>query len=429
MNWIFPENLDMNGFATPLTALIVLIGLWTFRGQITKLIDWIVQFRRVEKTKDGYAMHGAEPLAQAPSTSPQEQKLLDATTMEARNSSQEANLLSARTIGQIAEATEVIEESWVDAYTDKDYAKAVKLMQDEIDKSTEAEPPPNWIRSFQASLIFTLDAKDGIAQFTKLTEQFPGNHEPYVWWASSHRKIAQFDLALQVLDRGLLSVTNKSSILGEKVSTLRQADRIPEAIEFGLTSLKEYPDAEDIYLQLAAIYLESKKLPQAIDILERGLVSTTRNELLRAKLATIFWENKAPELAALHFATLAEQFPKNPTYLAYLGNAYLELGFFDRAMVKYREADKVAEGKEAWITGNIGNMLYARGLHSEGIEYLQRAIQMNPNSEYAHRRVAEAITARDAQKKEIEELFVKVERRNTFPLPTHLQLVPLKEIE
>jgi uncharacterized coiled-coil DUF342 family protein len=91
-------------------------------------------------------------------------------------------------------------------------------------------------------------------------------------------------------------------------------------------------------------------------------------------------------------------------------------------MAKYRHANKLAEEKEAWIVGNIGNLLHARGLHSESIEYLQRAMQISQDSEYIHRRLSEAITARDEQTKKIEDLFTKVARRNTYPLPEHLRL-------
>lgn len=42
--------------ATTLTMLIVLVLAVIFRKDLRKLVDWIVKFRRVSKTKEGYSL-------------------------------------------------------------------------------------------------------------------------------------------------------------------------------------------------------------------------------------------------------------------------------------------------------------------------------------------------------------------------------------
>ena len=93
---------------------------------------------------------------------------------------------------------------------------------------------------------------------------------------------------------------------------------------------------------------------------------------------------------------------KEVNSLALRANAYLSLGFHDAALVGYKAANEIAEGKQGWVLANMGNLLNNVGLFSEAIEYLERANFAEPMSSYTHDRLAKAIKARDDEREKVE---------------------------
>jgi len=173
----------------------------------------------------------------------------------------------------------------------------------------------------------------GAATLTLIVQHSLG-HRPY--WSYSFRRVQQFDSALAVLDRGLVTVTDKETLSAEKLDTLRVAGRAEEAVALGRRLISQSYSGPQIWVKLAQTFQDQGKLPEAIDTLEQGLKSNPNDEDLREKLASIFADNDAPQHAALHYKWLTDQFPKKASYPALLANMYLELEFYDRAMYWYR---------------------------------------------------------------------------------------------
>jgi tetratricopeptide (TPR) repeat protein len=101
--------------------------------------------------------------------------------------------------------------------------------------------------------------------------------------------------------------------------------------------------------------------------------------------------------AILRYQELVIRNPENATYRVLLGNAYLAAGLNSHALAAYMKGNELAGEKEGWILGNIGNILKNQGFHGEAIKYLNKAVERNPDSQYAHERLAQA------QKLELEE--------------------------
>ncbi len=68
-------------------------------------------------------------------------------------------------------------------------------------------------------------------------------------------------------------------------------------------------------------------------------------------------------------------------------------------MVSCKKAEKLSEGKEGWIIHNIGNLLNNKGFFSESIEWLNRGLDVEKNSQYAHDRISSALKNRDNENK------------------------------
>jgi len=57
----------------------------------------------------------------------------------------------------------------------------------------------------------------------------------------------------------------------------------------------------------------------------------------------------------------------------------------------------LVSGKEAWRLGNIENLFRNRGFYREGIEFLKRALLLNPEDNFALDRMALAVKSRDEE--------------------------------
>ena len=80
---------------------------------------------------------------------------------------------------------------------------------------------------------------------------------------------------------------------------------------------------------------------------------------------------------------------------------------YDLALEHYLTANKLAEGKEAWIVANIGNIYNGRGFHSQAIRHLREAITLDPESQYAYERLGRALKSQSQQIEARRELLSK----------------------
>jgi tetratricopeptide (TPR) repeat protein len=83
------------------------------------------------------------------------------------------------------------------------------------------------------------------------------------------------------------------------------------------------------------------------------------------------------------------------------------------ALSKYEEANKIADSKQAWIISNIGNLFSNRGFYSKAAGYLREAAQLDPDSEYAHDRLAGALKSKKEQLDRYDEL-IKLGRKEVL---------------
>jgi hypothetical protein len=70
-------------FIPLLTTVAVGVILVIFRAQVRQLIDWVVRFRRIEKTKEGYAVEAlGQPSAAILGTEKKEQAIAAVEAVE-----------------------------------------------------------------------------------------------------------------------------------------------------------------------------------------------------------------------------------------------------------------------------------------------------------------------------------------------------------
>jgi tetratricopeptide (TPR) repeat protein len=211
--------------------------------------------------------------------------------------------------------------------------------------------------------------------------------------------------ALAVVERAPLTVADRPSVIKAKVRCLDELGRSDEVESVLREAIAVYPDKPDFYLALAEHLKERGDNEGARWALDDGVQALPRNEAILARLARLLSEHFDKTLALHLYEQLCWLKPDSPEYPTLLANILLELELNDSAMHKYRRANELAEGKQAWILANIGNLYKNRGFFREGIDFLQRALQLEPEDQYAHERLAAAIKLRDEEEKRLEDIL------------------------
>lgn len=152
-------------------------------------------------------------------------------------------------------------------------------------------------------------------------------------------------------------------------------------------------------IALAEIHETEGDREKALHVIHDAYINNPRNRSLRYKYARLALELEQHSVAAYFLDDLASEKPDSIEYWGYLGNACLSLKLHDQALRAYRKAEALLKptGSDDWIISNIGNLFNNKGLSTEAMIYLERALKMEPNSEFAHDRMAGAIKKKDEE--------------------------------
>lgn len=373
-----------------LAALIGVIALaLVFRAEVRQLVNWIVGFKHISKTKDGFAIGPqAEPDSGTTATA---SKVLGIAVIE--------ETIPETTSDSTPAAVEV--DTWWKASREKRHADAVFLMQKEVDSATSPDQKLLY-RSLIGHELFQEDPKKGIEHFEKLIVEEPTSSTIYDWYALTYLWADLLEKSLEVIARGLPNVTDKGELLATQASVFRKAGRDDQAYESALEGVKVSPANTSNYLFLADIETARKRLDEARTWYKRALSVSNNNTSVLATYGEWLTANGFYAESLLRYLELVARKPDNATYQTLLGNAYLNNNAPDLALEAYFAADKLAEGKQGWILGNIGNIYNNAGLYSLAESYLRRALAVDPDSEYALDALNRAVKAKASQNKEVQ---------------------------
>lgn len=283
----------------------------------------------------------------------------------------------------------------------------------------------NKIEAAKASLEAELDRNSGEdALATKawlllceMRLRKDGNTRPLTDFAAQHAD----SVRIQVLIATILRFERYSNKAIEVLVAAQE--RFPSDASITQTIARCHHDVEDhhgaiaalerfgpdnfpvIAIDLAETLEKEERLADALKVIQRCHANHPTDKQLRFKYARLAQELDMHSVAAALLNGLSVDDPKSIEYWGYLGNSCLELDLYDRALYAYRRAEKLMkEGQGSqWIVANIGNLLTNKGLPTEACAYLERALEFEPQSEYAHDRMAGSLK----KKAEEEKLFDK----------------------
>jgi len=363
---------SLKPFVSLVTVVVVGVLLVIFRAEIRKLVDWLVRVKRVAKTKEGYSLEAGEP---------------EKAPLPPSHAARELVVQSAEAVPLLAvpEATDTVHK----AVADKRYDDAISLLEAEAESAPGLEAKLN-IMGVIGYVKFEQDPTTGLAYFEGLIRDHPTKFQPYQWWALTYKWKRLPEKCLAVIERGLGAVQDKAKLLDTKSECLLDLGRLEDAIAAALKGVEANRAYSANYVNLAKCYSINGDKDIARSWYLRALDVSEGSEDILVEYAEFLSKNGYIAEAVLRYQDLVSQRPDNPHDRALLGNAYLAADLNSRAFSAYQAASKLAEDKQGWILANIGNVLRYRGFYAEAIKYLQKALELEPDSQYAHERLAQA---------------------------------------
>lgn len=292
------------------------------------------------------------------------------------------------------------EHKWVDSFLDKNYIEAKDILENQLLSETDNEKIIEkniWL----CYCVFKTNEQEGIK---KLDELLAEKNEFLI----AHRGIARIYLWEDYLDKStsiLENAINKFHNEDTLVTLLAECYKKDKGEDFALEFLesKSTTNSIAVVLEQVNIYNDRKDYEKSRTLIHKTYLQYPNNESIKYQYARIALELDLHEIALYFLRALTIEYPKNPTYWGYLSNCAVSLDFYDLAMVSARKANELNEEKEEWINSNIGNMLKNKGFYTEGIQYLEKGLALNKNSDYAHDRLATSIKLREEEHSKIKE--------------------------
>ncbi|HAK79274.1 MAG TPA: hypothetical protein DCM71_20805 [Runella sp.] len=290
--------------------------------------------------------------------------------------------------------------SWIDLFINKDYDEVIKVLEEQL----KSEIDNNKIidkKTWLCYAVFKKNETDGIRKMDEFLLEFETNF-------IAHREIAKLylwedylDKSISILENAILKFEEEDSLY----TLLSECYRKEKGDQFALNFLESQSTKNSIAITLeqVSIYSEQKDYIKAKKAIHKIYLCFPNNEIIRYNYARIALEISDYEIALFFLRSLTTDFPKNSTYWGYLSNCCVALDFYDLAMVSAKKANEINENKEEWINSNIGNMLKNKGFYSEGIIYLEKGLEMNKNSDYAHDRLATSLKLREEELTKVNE--------------------------
>lgn len=305
---------------------------------------------------------------------------------------------------QAQQEGETDKDSWVNAFLAKEYEKAIQILETNLSQASEDKDRlhiQQWIGRVKASN----DLNQGLEYIEALISKHPSEYDLYLDVANEYRWKDRYGECLATVERGLLAAEEKDPLINLKAQCLIEMGNADQALLLLQDAVRSSPHYENFYLTLAQLHVDTKDKKSAKDTLKSGLALNPNSEGLLSKLGELLESNSRDDLVLFVYHKLGSLFPKNPTYLSLLANSYLAHDLYGLSLEAYEQANVLAEEKQAWILGNIGNVYNNKGFHPKAIEYLKKALAIDADSAYAHERLSGAIKRNEEEQGKLGELL------------------------
>lgn len=309
---------------------------------------------------------------------------------------------------------------WVRSFFEKDYSQTVKLLETEIESvKTNADDMAelSFLESYNALSKYRNDPSIGWQVFRELISKYPKQVHPYTLFSQEQFSNNLPKKSLDTLEKGIfeVEVENRYILINAKAERLIQIGLDEDAISVLHEGILKYPNKGIFCVTLSNYYIDSEEYALARSCLEGGLSKIPDDSSLLSLYAKLLYKNIDIKLSLIPYNRLVTLFPENYEFLTLRANVYLDLELHGLAMRDYKKANELAKEKEAWILANIGNLYKNRGFYIDSIEYFKLALEIDPESQYTHERLATSIKYRDEQVEKLSQIIKEARRDISHP--------------
>lgn len=285
--------------------------------------------------------------------------------------------------------------TWIDIFLKNEFVDAERLLLEQIEEEDAADQKCE-LRCWLGFVRAETDFAAGVNLLRQEIAADCSNPTPHERLTQLYTWANKYDDALRTIRAAVASCQATEFLTSLEAKCLVELGRAAEAQDVLSKAVGEtrshmlWLDLIDLQLAAGESEIARRSLEAANEIFpESGEVLERYADLLSNN------DDKGPALVPR--LKLVEIEPNKSQFRSNLGNLYLALGLNDLAMQSYRKANELANESEGWILANIGNLLKNCGLYSDGIEYLNKALAMRSDSQYAHERLAVAMKLRDEE--------------------------------
>ncbi|WP_025176580.1 TIR domain-containing protein [Leptospira interrogans] len=302
------------------------------------------------------------------------------------------------------EETETKSDDWYyHLYIDKNFDAAIKDLKKKIRYERDYDSKVS-LKGNLCYAEYSKDAKNGKLAFEKLISENKANNIAYLAYATALYYNNSFNKSLEIIEEGLLHCERKINLTTLKVDCLWETNQQEVAFAFLIKSMESLNDPL-LYLKLALLYSKIDKKDEALEVSFRAFNEYPINEDVVSFFAKIAYDLGHKDVCVLLYRELLEIDNENYRYWCLLGNAYLDLGYYNLAFEAYENANKKSDGKEGWVLSNLGNLFNRKGLYDKAEYYLLLSQKVDEKSEYTHGRLSQVYKAKQADEKNLLELL------------------------
>jgi tetratricopeptide (TPR) repeat protein len=256
--------------------------------------------------------------------------------------------------------------------------------------------------------------EEALADFERASGLAPENHEVWQSLAELYYELRRYEGAAEAFEKVLrYNPAPVQAYFGLALARQRLG-QIEQAVESYRKYLAVYPDDAQARFFLALAYRDQNRLQEALDQLKRaaaidpknqeivrlmGEVSLALGDLEEARasigaggrddarslgnLGILAKQQGQLEMARDYLTRALEKEPENALLWGHLGDVWADLEDPERTREAYLNAVRWNPADFDSLL-NLGTLLANRGLEDEGLTYLERAVELDPDSGPAH---------------------------------------------
>lgn len=291
-------------------------------------------------------------------------------------------------------------DEWLHDFVAENY----ELAKDKLEKTKAEKSGDDLLRveAWLAYINFKIDEKRGLKELLDLAEKHADNLTVQLIASRILLWEDYTDKAIELIEKSFKIFSNSSPLILLLSECHKTNGNIGEAMD--LLSRHAPADNPEIAIALTEMHGKNNDLESAIAVIHSAYVNFPSNESVLYKYAMFLADSKKNKEALYLLDSLTFNYPKKVAYWGHFSNCCLELDLYDNAMVACKKAEELSQGKESWILQNIGNMLKNKGFYTESIQWLQKGIELDSASEYAHDRLAGAIKSKQEENEKLRNL-------------------------